>query len=74
MSRYIVLAMLCLAATPAHADDLYPMQAKSISLGGFAASSTILMNKTAITLSPRWQKANWDYRFASRRLSPNAKN
>jgi hypothetical protein len=35
MSSYIVLAMLCLAATPALADELYPMEAKSISVGGF---------------------------------------
>jgi hypothetical protein len=35
MSRYIVLAMFCLAAPAAHADELHPMEAKSISLGGF---------------------------------------
>lgn len=35
MSRYVVLSMLCLAVTPAHAGELYPMEANSISLGGF---------------------------------------
>jgi hypothetical protein len=35
MSRYIVLAMLCLAPTPAHAEELLPLEAKSISLDGF---------------------------------------
>jgi hypothetical protein len=35
MSKYLVLSMLCLAVTPAQADEFYPMEASSISLGGF---------------------------------------
>jgi hypothetical protein len=35
MSKYLVLSMLCLAVSPALAGELYPMEATSISLGGF---------------------------------------
>ena len=35
MSKYIALAMLCLAATPGQAGELSAMEAGSVDLGGF---------------------------------------